>query len=161
MSATAQRISRLLKNEFSFRVDGGFEENFEQASESLAACRLLDRSSDETWSIAPDGRSAAEALSGLLAPFFEAYRLTAGALDEARDRAIGERKFIALALGIARRRVTERAIRAEAALQPTIKHSLAVLKAEGAMDSSGGVRLADADKRDALVAEFSRYLTAG
>ena len=161
VSAAALRISRLLKNEFSFRVDRGFDENFQHALALLERHGVL-RSDDEGRRVWTDaGRAMARELAGLIAPFFEAYRITAEALDDVEERSLPVRKFVVVALSLARRRVIEGQVRrAEAAVQPTIKHALSVLKENGVVTSSGGIQLADREGRDSFVAEISRYLSA-
>ena len=161
VSATALRLSRLLKNEFSFRVDAAFEENFLQASEALSAHRVLTIDDDGRWNLTTDSLPIAREFAGLLAPFLEAYRLTAQTLDQVADKSMGARKFVALALAAGRRRAMDgRLVRAEAAMMPSIKTSLAVLRAEGVIGASGSVKLEDRDRRDALVAELTSYLRA-
>ncbi len=160
VSASALRISKLLKHEFSFRVDRAFEDNFKHAAQTLGDLNIL-RVMPDGWRLDAANRTTALELAGLLAPFFEAYRVSVMTLDRARDKAMAEKKFIALALGIARRQVIDgRLSRAEAAVQPTLKNAVAVLKDEGIIARTGGVRMTDIAKRDAMVEELSTYLRA-
>ena len=161
VSDTAQRISRLLKNEFSFRVDRGFAENFEHASAMLVAEGLLDATPNGSWRVPQEQRATLRHLAALLAPFWEAYRLGAQMLDEAKTSKVGVRKFVALTLSAARRHLADGRIqRAEAAVVPTIKHAVAVLKDQAIVEASGGLILVNEEARDRLVEELNGYLTA-
>ena len=160
VSETALRISRLLKNEFSFRVDRAFDQNFESAGATLEAHDIL-HSDGDAWRLTDAGRPHALELAGLLAPFFEAYRLSAQMLDATVDSPLPNRKFVALALSAAQKSVAEgHLLRAEAAVQPTLKHSLSVFKAEDVIAASGGIKLHAPALRDNLVDEFTHYLSA-
>jgi glycerol-3-phosphate O-acyltransferase len=161
----ARWISRLLKFEFSFRVDRAFEENFAQAAELLVKRRILERpdagpeAGPGAWSVTAVGRADARELAGLLSVFFEAYRLAAEALEGAPEKGLGEKRFIELALQKGSRQVLEgRILRAEASAQPLMKTALSMLGDQGIIAKSGELAVVDPQARRDLVDTLSGLL---
>lgn len=159
VARAAQRISRLLKNEFSFRVDLTFSENFAEACRMLDGWGILTPTNDHQLQMTAAGRSEARELARLLAPFLEAYRIIVEVLDETRAKPLPERKLVALALTVARRQVIEgKLTRAEAAVQPTLKRGLATMKDEGVVPARGTMEVIDEQARVRLREELSWLL---
>ena len=156
----ARRISRLLKFEFSFRVDRAFEENFDQAADALVRRRTLEHPEAGPWSVTTVGRPEARELAGLLSVFFEAYRLAAEVLEEISSP-VGEKRYLELALAKGSRQILEgRMLRAEASAQPLMKTALSLLRDLGIIAKSGEIAVADEAARRALVQELSALLDA-
>lgn len=155
----ARRLSSLLKHEFSFRVDRGFEENFADAIEFLVARRTLKADGD-TLAITPRGREEAVLLCGLLAPFLEGYRLVADTLT-ALGEPTPEKIFLRRALDRGGRQLLEgRILRAEAVSQPIVKTGLALLREHGIAVKSGTLEPVEAAKTQDLTAELTDFLEA-
>lgn len=162
VQARARRISRILKFEFSFRVDRAFEDNFSQAATALMKRRALEqRDEGGPWSVTAVGRTDARELAGLLCVFFEAYRLAAEVLEELHGGSVGEKKFLELALARGSRQVLEgRILRAEASAQPLMKTALSMLGDQGVIARSGEIAVADEAARRALIEELTLLLEA-
>ncbi len=157
--ARAQELSRLLKHEFSFRVDKSFDDNFAEALDGLVARRTVV-AEDGTIALTTNGRTEAHDLAGLLAVFLEAYRLVAETLGEITE-ATPEKAFLALALRRGGRQSLEgRIARAEAVSQPLMKSGLALLREDGIADKSGHIKVLDEDARKAVVEQLGVYLGA-
>jgi glycerol-3-phosphate O-acyltransferase len=160
VAETARHVSRLLKFEFSFRGDRGFEENLRQAAAFLEARRTLEiRTGEEgeLWSITLVGAEEAQLLANMLGVFFEAYRLTAECLDELPA---AEKKLTASVLVRAKKQILEgRIARAESANKLTVASAIKLLTEEGIISREGGnYQLADDEKRSALIERLSHYL---
>lgn len=164
LKAVARRISRLLKLEFSFRVDQDFDANFRAAADRLVARRAVERRASDAgplWSITINGRAEVLELAGLLAVFLDAYRLTLESVKDLGIEPMTEKRFVAQTLINARKQVLEgRMPRAEAASQPTIESAVARFIEEGviARNTDGHLVLANALLRSELHAELTRYL---
>lgn len=156
VKSRAQRLSHLLKNEFSFRVDRAFGDNFADAVEALVAHRTLVRDED-TLAVTPNGREEAFVLAGLLAGFFEAYRLVTDALLELPGPT-PESRFLQLALERGGRQLLEgRIARAEAVSQPLMRTGLALLREDGIAAKSGTLELLDREAGTRLSKELAAY----
>ncbi len=158
--AGARELSHLLKHEFSFRVDRGFDDNFEEALAGLVARRTIVRTDGGALSVTSNGRTEARSLAGLLAVFLEAYRLVAETLAELSEPT-PEKQFLARALARGGRQLLEgRIARAEAVSQPLMQSGLALLREDGIADKSGHITELDAAARKALVSRIGALLAA-
>ncbi len=162
IAETGRRISHLLKFEFSFRADRGFDENLRQAGAFLESRRTLDvrtEDGDETWTITLVGREEAALIASMIGVFFESYRLTAECLDVLPA---SEKRLSAVVLGRAKKQILEgRVVRAEAANKLTVASAIKLLTEDGILSrESSGYEVADESKRVAFVEELSRYLAA-
>ncbi len=160
-----RRLSQILKLEFSFKAgDSGFESSFQSALEALDREAWIDRHAEPEPEVVagPRGRAIGELLGGMLAPLFEAYRLTSEVLAERLGEA-SEKELIALLLREGQRAVVLGSVRhAEAVSKITFEHALQLHTSLGLVSRAGDGRLAlGAGGKTALSSfrsELSRYL---
>lgn len=75
---TATDLSTLLEHEFAMRIGAGA--SFSRVAELLESRRVLERDDADRWTMTLNGQQEALELAGLIAVFFEAYRLVASGL---------------------------------------------------------------------------------
>ncbi|MEL6185832.1 MAG: 1-acyl-sn-glycerol-3-phosphate acyltransferase, partial [Myxococcota bacterium] len=158
----ALRISQILKNEISFRVDSTFEDNYEEAKSFLQSRGTITREA-EGWRATEAGEEEARELAGLLASFFDTYRLMGETLELLENGAVKERKVLEAALAEARRQALDgRLARAESASQPVIRQALSLYLGEQAIrrGESGDLLLGEPGRREQLLQEIRTLLDA-
>lgn len=160
VSAWARRISQLVKHEVSFRVGSTFEANFAEAMTLLERRGVIARH-DGRWGVSPEGEDEAHELAGLLAVFFEAYRVLGESLAGLDAGPMAEEDLLDAALRSARRRALDgRLRRPEAASKPTLRQAIDLFVAEGAVrrDADGTLRDGDRDARARIASELETLL---
>jgi glycerol-3-phosphate O-acyltransferase len=170
--AQARWISRLLKLEFSFRVDQDFDANFRTTAERLCARRAIEKRAmeevsidlpggGEALAITKNGRLEVIELAGMLANLLEGYRAVLDCAKELEGEPLQERKFAARALQKAKKQALEgRILRSEAASQSLIETAIARFIEEEilARDAAGQLVVKDEPARVHMVAEISGCL---
>lgn len=158
----ALRISQILKNEISFRVDSTFEDNYEEAK-TLLRDRGTLAEEKEGWRVSESGEEEARALAGLLASFFDSYRLMGETLKMLEQGAAKERKILDAALAEARSQALDgRLARAESASQPVMRQALSLYLGERAVlrGEGGDILIGEPGRREGLLQEIRILLDA-
>lgn len=158
----ALRISQLLKHEVTFRVGTSFDENFDEAIAQLQSWGLLDVDTD---TVEIGDRPDLCDQAGLLAVFFEAYRLVGVAFaDLEGEGEVKEKQLLERALQTARRQALDgRLERAEAGSQPVLRTGLSVHLAEKGLErGEGGLIIGgEAEARRQLTSSLERLCRIG
>lgn len=137
----ALRISRLLKNEVSFRSDAGFQANFAETADLLERHHIIARE-DDRW-IPLRERDLAE-LTRLLGTFIRAYRAIAQVAATLATKELSEKKLLDQAL-TACKKMDNGPDMPEAASQPVLRQALGLFLGEGALERGemGSIVIAD------------------
>lgn len=160
----AQRLSRLLKHEFSFSAAAAFEKSFDDALEILVAERIASRvqtpEGEDGVRVLAGGGVLARELAGQLAVFLEAYAVVAEVAErKLAERPTPEKELLAEALVVAQRQALEgRLRRSESASQATLQNAAKLLLDLGFLARADGGKLATgATPLAELRAELARY----
>jgi glycerol-3-phosphate O-acyltransferase len=160
----AQRLSRLLKHEFSFSAAAAFEKSFDDALGVLVAERIAARvqapEGEDGVRVLAGGGVLARELAGQLAVFLEAYAVVAEVAErKLADRPTPEKELLAEALVVAQRQALEgRLRRSESASQATLQNAVKLLLDLGYLARADGGKLAaGATPIAELRAELTRY----
>ncbi len=164
----ASALAELLDRELNFRTGDRFDDGFSALVDRLVARRVLLRLQDEDGGLryGPThiGRDAALELAGLLAVFFEAYRLVLEGLDALEDGPLAEAELSRRLLQRGARQALEGKIRrAEAVSKPTLQNALRWARDRGLVQltESGALALGpEAESRRDRVARLDRTLRA-
>lgn len=158
--ALAQKLSRVLKHEFSFPVDLDFNHNFDAAVRGLVERRVLV-SHEDTISVTLNGREQALELAGQIAVFFEGYSAAAEVALKLASGPRGEKEILNEALTVAQRQAMEGRIRrAEAASQLTMQNAIRVLLDFGVLVRAEGGKLALGSGGTEALAAFKEELVS-
>lgn len=158
----ARRISQLLKNEVSFRGGATFEDNFDAASALLLERGTLLRT-DTGWLVPQNSEEEVRELAGILAVFFEAYRIMGETLARLDGGPLPEKVILEAALNAARRKALEgRMARAEAASQVILRQGLSLYLSEKAIrrGERGTLVAGENGTRHEVMGELSLLLKA-
>ncbi|MEM1025367.1 MAG: 1-acyl-sn-glycerol-3-phosphate acyltransferase [Myxococcota bacterium] len=152
----AQRISKILKHEVSFRVDADFDANFDASLAFLKERKVLD---DEGNVL---NRVEARALAGLLAVVFETYRLMAESAGRLEHGHLAQAELIRVTLDEAHRQVLEERIdRPEGATKPALTNAVRWMHDDGILSrEEEGLVLTGDERRQRLIEELTSYLDA-
>lgn len=160
LEARALEISRLLKNEFSFRADRSFEENVREALQEITARRFMSATDQTPARYRIEKTRELSQIASLLSVFFEAYRLVALGVAKLPPE-VGAKKNEQALLNRSKKLLLEgRVTRAEAVSQPLVKGGLLVLADRGVIDRAADVEVIDEPARLQLIEELDAYLKA-
>lgn len=152
----ALHVSRLLKNDFSFRQDRPLEDNLHEALALLIDRGFLsEESTAEGRRYAINNNKDLGVIASLLSVFFESYRLTAMGVAKLPPTADAKEAVQAL-LNRAKKLLLEgRVERAEAVSQPLVKTGLLVLADRKIIGSAADPEVIDEPARLSLIQELN------
>ncbi|MGF1511337.1 MAG: 1-acyl-sn-glycerol-3-phosphate acyltransferase [Myxococcota bacterium] len=154
---SALRISQLLKREFSFRVDGNFDQNFEEATTFLVNRRTVRRMSDE-WQL--EDIDETRRLAEFIASMIEAFRLLAESASQLEQEPLSLKEFIQRTLTLADHQIaTKRLLRPEGVTKPSIESAVHWYADKGILERKNGkIWLKDEAGRKGLADELADLL---
>ncbi|AKU89926.1 1-acyl-sn-glycerol-3-phosphate acyltransferase [Vulgatibacter incomptus] len=160
-------LSRLLKNELSFRTDVSMDATIDEALERLDALGLLVREA-ESVRIREGQEPGMRLLRGQLADLIEAFRLLATTLDELSGGPMDRKRLVERCFVRGKEALDSGVIQgAEALSRPTFESAIAWLVEQGHLVPEGEKRLGLSEEwkprepRQAFVDRLDRFLADG